>query len=43
MSLAFCPLRSGSSGNSLFVSDGKTNLLFDAAFPAARWSKRCMI
>lgn len=30
MSLAFCPLRSGSSGNSLFVSDGKTNLLFDA-------------
>lgn len=30
MSIAFCPLRSGSSGNSLFVSAGGANLLLDA-------------
>lgn len=30
MALVFCPLRSGSSGNSLFVSDGRTSLLMDA-------------
>lgn len=30
MSLYFCPLYSGSSGNALYVSDGETSLLIDA-------------
>ena len=30
MPIAFCPLRSGSSGNSLFVSAGGANLLLDS-------------
>lgn len=31
--MIFCPLYSGSSGNSIFVSSGKTKLLIDAGLP----------
>ncbi|MHC1719409.1 MAG: MBL fold metallo-hydrolase [Clostridiaceae bacterium] len=31
--MIFCPLYSGSSGNSIFVSSGKTRLLIDAGLP----------
>ena len=31
--MIFCPLYSGSSGNSIFVSSGKTSLLIDAGLP----------
>ena len=31
--MRFCPLFSGSSGNSIFVSEGKSNILIDAGMP----------
>ena len=34
--MIFCSLYSGSSGNSIFVSSGKTNILVDAGLPGKR-------
>ena len=34
--MIFCSLYSGSSGNSIFVSSGKTNILIDAGLPGKR-------
>ena len=34
--MIFCSLYSGSSGNSIFVSSGKTNILIDAGLPGKK-------
>ena len=34
--MIFCPLYSGSSGNSIFISSGTTKILIDAGLPGKK-------